>query len=51
MTDTEILNNILKMLKPEHASSDKFINSLEKFRREITHYIEINRKHLENKDG
>ena len=44
MNDTEILDNILKMLKPEYPSSDKFINSLEKFRREIVHYIEINRK-------
>lgn len=44
MTDKEILDGILKMLKPEYPSSDKFINSLEKFRREIVHYIEINRK-------
>jgi len=44
MNDTKILDNILKMLKPQHPTNDKFINSLEKFRREIVHYIEINRK-------
>ena len=47
MTDTEILDNILKMLKPEHPTSDKYINSLEKFRREIVYYIEINRNKRE----
>mgnify|MGYP004452876829 CR=1 FL=1 len=51
MTDTEILDDILRMLKPEHPTGDKFINSLEKFRREIVYYIEINRQKQDDGDG
>jgi len=42
--DTEILDSLLKMLKPEYPLDDEFINSLEKFRRELVRYIEVSRR-------
>ena len=51
MDDTEILDSLLNILKPERPLDDEFINSLEKFRRELVRYIEVSRRDFQAEWG
>ena len=51
MDDTEILDSLLNILKPEYPLDDEFINSFEKFRRELVRYIEVGRRDFQAEWG